>query len=194
MTSFTKDASGARVGDLGAVTSVEVRMEFEQKAAKGFLGRARNKLDPADPDLVAAACKGRDPVDVAEPKGRPSILGDAVRCLGDAKGAGWETIVVDTAKLGAEDQDITAVAFGAVCLGEQGFSRVAGAKFTIYNTSSGEPVPVTTERFPVDTNRSAVGIAVLKRTGDTWQLKINPVWGMAYRAEDITNSIRALLV
>lgn len=174
---FRKEGA-ARVADLPAMRSLEVELEFEQKKGGG-LRALRNKFTPADPDLVAGVCVGPMVVDQADPKNRQSIINGAVVHRGDAKGNGSEVVAVDVTRMLDYDSDIDGIVLGGICPGDEGFSRVAGVVVRLYDTSNGARTHLGNVRFDVDSRRSAVVIATIKKSGDGWQVRNEPTYGYA---------------
>lgn len=177
--SFRKDGDG-EVADLPSVQALEIDLKFEQGRGGNMFQRARNKFQPADPDLWAIAYAGRMPVDRVEPKNRNIIFDGAVRHLGDGKGNGVETIVVRPVDLGERNADIDGFAFVGTCLGEEGFQRMVGAVVEIYDNSTGTRRFIGPVRFDITTRQTSALFGVLKRTpAGAWQFRKQPVYGHA---------------
>lgn len=185
---FRKDGN-ARVADFTTLTAVEIDLIFEQRKG-GAAGWLRNKVRPADPDLVGAVFAGTKLCDSVDPKERKVVFEGLVEHLGDARGAGSETIRAKLTSLLAEDDDIDGLAFGAYINDNDGFSRTAGMVVKVYDTSSGSRVKVGVVRFDVDSRQTGVAIATLRRVGAGWQLRSEPTYGHARAVPELNSMLR----
>lgn len=198
MPEFVKQKDGSEVADLGSgLTALEIVMQFEQRKGGGLLGRAAARFKPADPDLVAGVGAGNKLVDLIDPKDKQSGFGGAIVHRGDAKGNGSEVLAIDLTGLHAEDNDIDAFVLGAFCKGEQGFGRVAGIFWRVYNTSGDGRVHLGNVRIDISSTDSSVAAAVLRRVGPhptgTWQCRIDPRFGRHTSVADLGNLFRPAL-
>lgn len=177
--------------DLGTITRIEFDLEFQQKKTKGAFGGLRDRLQPADPDLMAVAFQGTMPVDYVEPKGHTEIFEGTVRNLGDARGSGVETVVIDVSRLAARNRDITGFAVAASC--PDGFGRVAGIVCHVYDTSvEGARTHITACRFDVTRPNITSGLfGSLVRSGDGWAFRKVTEYGTGRGWEDVARSARA---
>lgn len=170
MANMIKDGSAT----LDSVTSVEVELEFEQ-AKKGFLGGLRNKVDPADPDLILAVMAAGRPVDYVEPKNRPDRCGGALHHDGDGRGNGSEVVRVHLDRLAAQDSDLDGIAVVATIArgaGDEGFSRIAGGVARIFDTSSGERAHMGNVRLTLGSRHTCAVVAVMARNPQgVWTLR-----------------------
>lgn len=194
---WTKNSDGAQVADLGALTSMEVEMTFEQRKTKGVFGGMVDSVAPADPDLVAGVGAGSMLVDLIDPKDNPTgeRINGAVQCVGgDQKGSGAEMVRVDVTQMHEEDSDIDAIVLGGFCPGRKGFGRVAGVVCRVYDTSSGSRKHLANVRFDVSSTASGVLAASLHQQADgTWQIRNQPRYGEAKSVADLGNLFRSAL-
>lgn len=168
--------SKAGVADLGTIEGLEVTLEFSQTTKGGMLGKAFNRIKPADPDLTAIAFAGTMAVDAVDPKNKQAILNSAVVHQGDARGDGAEVIRFDLSRVGEEDQDIDGFALVAACT--DGFSRVEGAVARFYDLSNGGRKHIGNVRFSVTGNHTGALLGVFKRSEDgRWQFTREAVYG-----------------
>ena len=151
-----------------SLTNVEVRLEFEQKKTKGFLGGLKDKYQPADPDLMLIAFKGSSPVDYVEPKDHRSILDGAVNHRGDARGKGQETVSLQLANIHQNDSDITSFALGVIC--GTGFDKIAGAVVRFFDVTLGESL-LGNSRFDITGQHTASVLGFIERTGHGWKFR-----------------------
>lgn len=152
------------------VTAIEVEVKFEQSRG-GFLTRARNAVQPADPDVLLIALADGRPVDYAEPKQRADALEGALHSDGDAKGSGSETVRVSLDRLAKEDNDVDGIAVVAIISGDAGFSRIAATTARIYDVSTGSRSHVGNVRFGIGEKHNCMVVAVLRRTDRGWTLR-----------------------
>jgi hypothetical protein len=170
---WTKERSAngteVEVADLGNISKLDVRLEFQQKKSKGLMGKLKDNFQAADPDLVAFAWKGRTPVDYVEPKDRTTIYSGAVSHLGDGRKAGTETITFDLSRLRAEQGYVTAFGIGVVLNDAEGFSRIAGVVAHFYDVSTGQPQLLGSVPFSVLGRHTGASLGLLVKKPEGWK-------------------------
>lgn len=143
----TSDGSPVEEAALPNVERLEFDLEFTQRKGKGFGAALRNRLQPADPDLYVIAFAGDVAVDYVDPKDQKEIYDGAARNLGDARGSGVETAVLDVSRLAERNRDITGFAVAAAC--SDGFGRVAGVVCHVWRVDGGQRTHLAACRFDV---------------------------------------------
>lgn len=194
MPSFVKQPDGSEVADFGTgLTGLQIVMEFEQRKGRGFLGKMEARFNPADPDLVAGVGAGSKLVDLIDAKDKPTGFSGAITHRGDAKGNGSEVMDIDLTRLHAEDSDIDAFVLGAFCDGEQGFGRVAGIVWRVYDVSGPDRRHLGNVRIDISSTDSSVAAAVLRQREGRWECRINPTFGRATSVAGLGNLFRPAL-
>lgn len=191
----TSDGGAIEEAVLAGVQRLEFDLEFQQRKGGGIGGALRNRFQPADPDLYVIAFSGEMPVDYVDPKDQRSIFDGAAENLGDRKGSGVETAVVDIARLAVKNRDITGLAVAAAC--KDGFGRVAGIVCHVYRVDAGpngmQRTHLTACRFDVTKPRITSGLfgaAIQVPTTNDWVFRKFAEYGTGQGWLDIAGAAR----